>query len=53
MDVTAAENSTLAPVLCLRGLFAGGWVFDELRRVIVDRGHAAAAMSFRGHPPVV
>ena len=38
-------------MLCLHGLFAGSWVFDALLPLIASRGHAAAALSFRGHPP--
>ena len=40
-----------APVLCLHGLFAGSWVYEQLLPLIAERGHPAAALSFRGHPP--
>ena len=51
LDIIGAENSDRVPVLCLHGLFAGGWVFDHLRPLIAERGYPAAALSFRGHPP--
>jgi pimeloyl-ACP methyl ester carboxylesterase len=37
--------------LCLHGLFAGSWVYERLLPLIAERGHPAAALSFRGHPP--
>lgn len=40
-----------APVLCLHGLFAGSWVFEQLLPLVAARGYPAAALSFRGHPP--
>lgn len=40
-----------APVLCLHGLFAGAWVFDDVLPLIAARGHSAYALSFRDHPP--
>ncbi len=46
-----APNATGAPVLCLHGLFAGAWVFDDVLGQIAERGYPAYAMSFRGHPP--
>lgn len=42
-----------APILCLHGLFAGAWVYDDVLPRIAARGHAAHALSFRGHPPEV
>jgi pimeloyl-ACP methyl ester carboxylesterase len=48
IDVTAPRG---APVLCLHGMFAGSWVFDRLLPMLAERGHPAAALSFRGHPP--
>ncbi len=39
-------------VLCLPGLFAGGWVFDALLPLIAARGYPASALSYRGHPPL-
>jgi pimeloyl-ACP methyl ester carboxylesterase len=47
IDVAAPHG---APVLCLHGLFAGSWVFDPLLPMLAERGHPAAALSFRGHP---
>ena len=38
-------------LLCLHGLFAAGWVFEELLPLAASRGHSAAALSFRGHAP--
>lgn len=46
-------SGTGAPVLCLHGLFAGAWVFDEVLPLIAARGHPAYALSFRDHPPAV
>jgi pimeloyl-ACP methyl ester carboxylesterase len=40
-----------ASILCLHGLFAAGWVFDDFLAVAAARGHTAAALSFRGHAP--
>jgi len=45
------ESPRGAPVLCLHGLFAGSWVYERLLPLIAERGHPAAALSFRGHPP--
>lgn len=36
-----------APVLCLHGLFAGRWVFDDLLPMLAERGHAASAIDLR------
>jgi pimeloyl-ACP methyl ester carboxylesterase len=48
----AARGSVPRPdILCLHGLFAAGWVFDELLPLAAARGHSAAALSFRGHAP--
>lgn len=52
LDTLRAGNPTGANVLCLPGLFAGSWVFEMLLPLIAARGHAASAMSFRGHPPL-
>lgn len=38
-------------LLCLHGLFAAGWVFDEFLARAADRGYDGAALSFRGHAP--
>jgi len=38
-------------VLCLHGLFAGSWVYERFLPLVAERGHPAAALSFRGHPP--
>lgn len=38
-------------VLCLHGLFAAGWVFDDFLTRAATRGYAGAALSFRGHAP--
>jgi pimeloyl-ACP methyl ester carboxylesterase len=38
-------------ILCLHGLFAAGWVFDDFITSAAARGHTAAALSFRGHAP--
>lgn len=51
LETVAPERVTGAPVLCLHGLFAGAWVFEQLLPMIAARGHTAAALSFRGHPP--
>jgi pimeloyl-ACP methyl ester carboxylesterase len=37
-------------VLCLHGLFAGSWVYERLLPRLAERGHPAAALSFRGRP---
>jgi pimeloyl-ACP methyl ester carboxylesterase len=56
LHLSVAEPPAGAPaarpnVLCLHGLFAAGWVFDELLPLVAARGHSAAALSFRGHAP--
>lgn len=51
LDTADAASATGANVLCLHGLFAGSWVFEQLLPLIAERGHSAAALSFRGHPP--
>ncbi|MBA3673012.1 MAG: alpha/beta hydrolase [Gemmatimonadaceae bacterium] len=50
LDTVDVAGSNLGPVLCLHGLFAGSWVFEKLLPMIAERGHPAAALSFRGHP---
>ncbi len=51
LDTVDVESPRGAPVLCLHGLFAGSWVYERLLPLIAERGHPAAALSFRGHPP--
>ncbi|HEX9483169.1 MAG TPA: alpha/beta hydrolase [Gemmatimonadaceae bacterium] len=51
VDTVLPEDVTGAPVLCLHGLFAGSWVFEQLLPLIAARGHPAHALAFRGHPP--
>ena len=51
LDTADVATPTGANVLCLHGLFAGSWVFESLLPLIAQRGHPAAALSFRGHPP--
>lgn len=51
LDTLDVESPRGAPVLCLHGLFAGSWVYEQLLPLIAERGHPAAALSFRGHPP--
>lgn len=51
LDTADVEHPTGAPVLCLHGLFAGSWVFEQLLPLLAARGYPAAALSFRGHPP--
>lgn len=38
-------------LLCLHGLFAAGWVFDDFLARAAARGYGGAALSFRGHAP--
>lgn len=52
LDSIPVDNPTGVPVLCLPGLFAGGWVFERLLPLIAERGYPAHAMSYRGHPPL-
>lgn len=51
LDTVDVASPLGAPVLCLHGLFAGSWVYEQLLPLIAERGHPAAALSFRGHPP--
>ena len=51
LDTVDVESPRGAPVLCLHGLFAGSWVFERFLPLVAERGHPAAALSFRGHPP--
>ena len=51
LDTIDVDNPRGAPVLCLHGLFAGGWAFERLLPLIAARGRPAAALSFRGHSP--
>src|SRR6476469_2370019 len=51
LDTVDVESPRGAPVLCLHGLFAGSWVFSQFLPLAAARGHPAAALSFRGHPP--
>src|SRR3979411_2474375 len=51
LDTIDVPAPTRPPVLCLHGLFAGGWVFERLLPLLAGRGYPAAALSFRGHPP--
>lgn len=51
LDMIDVDNPIGAPVLCLHGMFAGSWVFENLLPLIAQRGYPAAALSFRGHPP--
>jgi non-heme chloroperoxidase len=52
LNTVDAPGGRGAPVLCLHGLFAGAWVYDDLLPLIAARGHPASALSFRGHPPL-
>ena len=51
LDAVDVATPRGAPVLCLHGLFAGSWVYERVLPLIAARGHPAAALSFRGHPP--
>jgi pimeloyl-ACP methyl ester carboxylesterase len=51
LDTVDVAAPTGSPVLCLHGLFAGNWVFERFLPLVAARGHPAAALSFRGHPP--
>jgi non-heme chloroperoxidase len=51
LDTVDVAKPRGAPVLCLHGLFAGSWVFEQVLPLIASRGYPAAALSFRGHPP--
>lgn len=52
LDTIRAEHRSGANVLCVHGLFAGSWVFENLLPLIASRGHDASAISLRGHPPL-
>ncbi len=51
LDTIDVPKPSGAPVLCLHGLFAGSWVFEQVLPLIAERGYPATALSFRGHPP--
>ena len=51
LDTIDVPNPTGASVLCLHGLFAGSWVYEQFLPLVAERGYPAAALSFRGHPP--
>ena len=51
LDTVDVPSPRGAPVLCLHGLFAGSWVYEHFLPLVAERGHPAAALSFRGHPP--
>ena len=51
LDTVDVAKPRGAPVLCLHGLFAGSWVFEQVLPRIAERGYPAAALSVRGHPP--
>lgn len=51
LDTVDVARPRGAPVLCLHGLFAGSWAFEQVLPMIAERGHPAAALAFRGHPP--
>lgn len=51
LDTVDVSAPTGVPVLCLHGLFAGSAVFQRLLPLIAERGHPAAALALRGHPP--
>lgn len=52
LDTIPIKDSERAPVLCLPGLFAGAWVFEQLLPLLSARGYPASAISYRGHPPL-
>jgi non-heme chloroperoxidase len=52
LDTIRSDNPSRANVLCIHGLFAGGWVFEGLLPLLAERGHNASAISLRGHPPL-
>ena len=51
VDTIDVANPCGAPVLCLHGLFAGAWVFEQLLPMIAEHGHSVSALSYRGRPP--
>jgi non-heme chloroperoxidase len=51
LDSVLPAHATRAPVLCLHGLHAGSWAFEEMLPLIAARGHPAHAISYRGHAP--
>src|SRR4051812_13219389 len=51
LDAIDVPKPRGAPVLCLHGLFAGSWVYENVLPLIAQRGYPVAALSFRGHPP--
>lgn len=51
LETVDVDTPRGAPVLCLHGLFAGSWVYEQVLPLIAARGYPAAALSFRGHPP--
>jgi pimeloyl-ACP methyl ester carboxylesterase len=51
LDTIDVAEPTGAPVLCLHGLFAGAWAFERFLPLVAERGHPAAALSFRAHSP--
>ncbi len=51
VDSEIPANPTGADVLCLHGMFVGGWVFEKLLPIIASRGYPAHSVSYRGHPP--
>jgi non-heme chloroperoxidase len=50
-ETRAASDAPLAPVLCLHGMFAGSWAYEQLLPLLSARGYPASALAFRGHPP--
>jgi pimeloyl-ACP methyl ester carboxylesterase len=52
LDTIPVDRATRAPVLCLPGMFAGAWVFEQLLPQIAARGYPVSAISYRGHPPL-
>ncbi len=52
LETIRASRPSGPNVLCIPGLFAGSWVFENLLPLLAARGHHASAMSLRGHPPL-
>jgi pimeloyl-ACP methyl ester carboxylesterase len=52
LETVNPEIASGANVLCLPGLFAASWVFEDVLPLIAARGYPASAVSFRGHPPL-